>query len=153
MTNSIRVKSENEYVITVNDAGETISLDISDLGLAEKLQNMLRALDELTETFEKESKRIESMPDAPGSTQYFSAKDEAQIQLTKDYFLKAREALDIFLGAGACQKIFGDKNFVGMFDELMIQLQPHFDKMGLALEEYKKRVAKKYATRNHRVLK
>ncbi|PKM65988.1 MAG: hypothetical protein CVU94_07925 [Firmicutes bacterium HGW-Firmicutes-19] len=153
MTNSIRVKSENEYIIEVNDAGDTISLDISDLSLPEKLTNMLQAIDKLTEDFEKETKRIESLPDSPGTNPYMTMKDEAQIELTKEYFMKTRLALDIVLGAGACQKIFGDRNFVGMFDDLMMQLDPHFKKMGIKLDEYKKRIAEKYAKHNMKVLK
>lgn len=153
MTNSIRVKSENEYIIEVNDAGDTISLDISDLSLPDKLLNTLQTLDQLTETYEKESQRIRELPDSPGLNPYLSMKDEAQIELTREYFVKARQALDIFLGAGACQKIFGDRNFVSMFDSLLEQLQPHFKEMGLQLDAYKKRIAEKYAKRNLKVLK
>jgi hypothetical protein len=40
-----------------------------------------------------------------------------------------------------------------MFDDLMMQLDPHFKKMGIKLDEYKKRIAEKYAKHNMKVLK
>ena len=65
---------------------------------------------------------------------------EAEVKACKDL----RGVFDEFLGEGACKKIFGDANYLGMFQDLMEQLEPHFAIMKLDAEHYKKAVEEKY---------
>ena len=54
-----------------------------------------------------------------------------------------REIFDSFLGEGACQKIFGDKERYGQYNRLMDALEPHFNKMKIDLDKAKKRIIEK----------
>ena len=67
-------------------------------------------------------------------------------------FKDMRNAFDEFLGKNGCQKIFGDKNYVSMYDDLIEALEPHFEKMGLNAKKLKKEVIDKYKDKDEEVL-
>jgi hypothetical protein len=146
--NKIRIRSGTEYVIEVNDAGETISFDLADTSLPSKLFKMMDRVEELTSEIDAKAKEIDALPDKTVKTigdVNVSQKQMEGAQLMDDYFIRVREALDIFLGEGACQKIFGDKNYYSMVGDLMEQLEPHFKKIGLTAEQVKKAAVAKHA--------
>ena len=159
-TNSIRVRSESEYVIEVNDKGETISFDITDPGLATRAFEAFEKVDQLFEKFQAKAEEIDKMPDEDIQTSFenevrISKKLKEGSLLLQDLYPEARAAMDTFLGEGACQKIFGDKNFSMMFDQLTEQLKPHLDKMGLNAKKIQDDVMKKHGPnrRQRRALK
>lgn len=165
-TNSIRVKSETAYTIEVNDAGETITFDLTDTALASKLFRMFDRVDKITKKYTEQAKTVEGQPDEA----LFSGEVEnpdtgnkeervlmtknqlAGAELTDAFYRESREALDTFLGAGACQKIFGDANYLAMFDDLFTQLQPHFKKMGINTAQIRHRAAEKHRPAAGRVV-
>ena len=149
--NKIRVKSENEYVIEVNDKGDIISFDLTDFRMPAKLLNVYNQLENLTKKYEIKSEEIAKRKDK-SVNDYITQNQLDLINITEEYYKEARTILDEFLGENACQKIFGDKNYMNMFDDLMSQLEPHFVKMGLNLQKLQKGLVKKY-TKNENILK
>lgn len=158
-TNSIRLHSKTEYMIDVNDNGDTILFDMADTGLPSRLFKMFESIDKLAAELDAKAKEIGDRPDEPlfstempnsesgeSETRVLITKNQHDgVQLIDDFYKQARVAMDLFLGEGACQKIFGDKNYNGMFDDLIEQLEPHFKKMGLEADKLKKSAATKYA--------
>jgi hypothetical protein len=156
---SIRIKSATEYTIEVNDSGDTISFDTSDTGLASKMAKTFEKIEALTKDYEVKAAEIDARPDEPYSTADVvnpeTGETEAKTFITKNQYdgaelinqmyVEARSTLDIFFGEGACQKIFGDKNYYGMFNDLTEQLKPHFEAMGINAEKLKHTAAAKYA--------
>ena len=156
--NSIRVQSKTEYVIEVNDKGETISFDTADTGLTSRMFKMYEAIDRLTKKYEAQGKEIDARPDEPYSTFEVTNEEtgetETKTLLTKNqfdgaqmidsFYNESRKALDEFLGEGACQKIFGNKNYTAMFNDLLEQLQPQFKAMGINAEKIKTAAANKH---------
>jgi hypothetical protein len=140
---SIRVKSKTEYTIEVNDKGETISFDLADVGLPDKMIKMLNMIETLQGELNTKSMEISSREDKPYND-FISQNEYDSNRLIVDFFQKARDAADEFLGLGACQKIFGDKNYFVMFDDLVEQLEPHFKKMGIKLDQLKQNATDKY---------
>ena len=63
-----------------------------------------------------------------------------------------RSLFDSFLGEGACQKIFGNTDRYGMFEDLLNALQPHFDKMKIDLDKIKKELVEKYSPKSKKVI-
>ena len=66
-------------------------------------------------------------------------------------FKDMRKAMDLFLGEGGCQKIFGDQNYLEMFDDLFEELDKpqedglsHLQKMKLSDEAIVQRIEDKY---------
>lgn len=155
----IRVKSANEYEIEVNDRGDVIVFDVSDTSLTTRLYKMFEDVDKMTADYAAQALVIDNRPDEPlhtthqvdaegnpGEERVLITRNQVEgAKLIEDFYAQSRTALDIFLGEGACQKIFGDKNYLTMFDDLIEQLQPHFEKMGLDAEKMRHSAAAKHA--------
>lgn len=156
----IRVSSSTEYTIEVNDKGETISFDTADTSLTPRLFKMYEEVDRITREYEARGREIDARPDKPAQTAQLPDPENPGQFITKvlitqnqydgtklvdDFYQEARGALDQFLGDGACQKIFGSKNYMTMFDDLLEQLGPEFKQMGINAEDIKKSAAKKHA--------
>ncbi len=144
MENKIRVQSQGEYIIEVNDCGDTISLDPTDITLTSKLMKSFERIDELTKDYEARAKAIDARPDEP-MNEFISKNQFEGTNLINEFYGEARKALDGFLGADACQKIFGDKNWLTMFDDLTVQLEPHLKAIGVNAEKIRTAAAQKYA--------
>lgn len=144
MANSIRVHSSTEYVIEVNDNGDTIVFDPGDPDFANKIIKAYERVQALHEEFEKRQEEINRQPDEP-LNDLFTKNQYELIQLTKEFYKKAREAMDGFLGEGGCQKIFGDKNWITMFDDLAEQMEPHFKAMNVNLHNLYSKAVQKHA--------
>ena len=156
--NSIRVHSKTEYTIEVNDKGDTISFDLEDTGLTSKLFKMYEALDKLKVKYMTQAQELDKRPDEPFKTvteenpidgeavqKVLITKNQYEgTQMIDQFYYDARHALDQFLGEGACQKIFGDKNYKDMFEDLLEQLTPEFKKMGINNELIKASAVKKH---------
>ena len=63
-----------------------------------------------------------------------------------------REAMDKFLGKGGCQKVFGDTNYIGMYDDLFEALKPELDKMNIKMESFTNRIISKYSMEKDNVI-
>lgn len=149
---SIRVKSGSEYVIEVNDKGDTISFDPSDITMTSKLLRTYEHIDALMNEYKEKAKQLDEKPveaiyegEYEGKEIKITKKDIESEKLTNELFDKTREIMDEFLGDGACQKIFGDKNWFTMFDDLAEQLEPHFKQIGINAQKIRTGAAKKYA--------
>lgn len=151
MKNKIRVQSKNEYVIEVNEKGETISFDMTDPELMLKFDRAINRIRNIQEKAEKKEQEINSREDK--DTGSFLTNNERDIQeLWVESFKEMRNAFDEFLGKGGCQKIFGEKNYVTMFEDLIDQLKPHFEKMGLNAKKLKDEVIEKYKDKEEDVI-
>ena len=139
----IRIRNKNEYVIEVNDNGDTISFNIDDPELPLKFDTAFQKVNNISSKMKAERVVIEKKQDE--QTKGLLTKNErALYEMTNKYMKEMRKVMDGFLGEGACEKIFGDANFPGMYEELLDQLQPHFAKMRLNAESYRKAIEKKY---------
>ena len=146
----IRVEKKNIYTIEVNDNGDTIEFDLEDIGLNFKLLRALKEIDRIQEYMKNEITIIQKRQDVKGK--YISKNEEDILRLWNKCFKDMRSAMDIFLGEGACQKIFGDRNYIEMFDDLMEQLKPHLEKMKVSYENIKKRIENKYSNKSEKVI-
>ena len=73
-----------------------------------------------------------------------SQNEKSLAKLAVKMFQDMRKVMDNFLGENACQKIFGNRNYITMYDDLFEQLEPHFEKMKLNAELFKKQIQQKY---------
>ena len=155
-TNSIRVRSATEHRIEVNDSGDEIVFDLRDTALHSKAAKMLDTVNELISRLEKKEAEIKARHDKPymeisdpdsednGKKTVMTQNQYDTMEVVNQFYIEQREALDAFMGAGACQKIFGDKNYHGMIDDLMVALSPEFEKMGINTNSIMESTAQKY---------
>lgn len=147
--NRIGLAPSNEYRIYVNDDNEYISFDLDDSRLTTRFMRTIENLNALESEYSAKAAAIEKRSDKPRiaiSDDTSITQNQYDVAMLADKLYEdSRRVFDEFLGAGACQKIFGDRNWYTMFDDLLEQLEPHFKKMGLSAAKIRKNIAEKYA--------
>lgn len=149
----LRIQKRDLYEIEVNDEGETITFDLTDIGLPLKLAKAYDDIEEIRKQYKIKELAISKKTYPKKKTGVYSERDSELLNLLQSTFSEMRQAMDGFLGEGACQKIFGDSNYMEMFDELFEELAPHIEKMGMRMDDIKQRIAAKYAKKSENVLK
>lgn len=148
---SIRVRSKNEYVIEVNDKGETISFDLTDTELMLKFDRALTKINQIQKEIEEKQKELNELKDEKTDS-FMTMKEKEEYEMISKAYQDMRNAVDEFCGKGACQKIFGDTNYIEMFNDLFDQLMPHFEAMGMNADKMRKEIEEKYSDKEEDVL-
>lgn len=149
--NQLRVKNRNLYEIEVNDKGETIIFNMDDPELMLKFDNAMQKIKRIQENMKAKELILSKQQDTP--TKYLLSKNEREsIENVVEAFKDMRDAMDDVLGKGGCQKIFGDSNYLTMYNDLFEELEPHFVKMKLNAEKFKEEIMKKYSEDEEDVL-
>lgn len=140
MDGKIEIKRDRSdfYILEVNDKGDTIQFDLTDISLPEKILKASEELKNIDDDYKNNILQLDK--------EEMSKEEKARkvIEIDKNFSIKSRKIMDSFLGDGACQKIFGDANYYGMYIELFEQLEPHFDKMIIKSQKAKQRLVEKY---------
>lgn len=140
----LRVKKEREYVIEVNDKGDTISFNLEDPTLLLKMEKAYEAVSKASDKFNEKLDCANELCNEKEEDHLLEPAQRNTLIAFDELYRDLRNEMDIFLGEGACQKIFGDSNYLSMFEELFAELRPHFKKMGLTTENYLQTIADKY---------
>lgn len=151
--NSIRIEKRDVYTIEVNDKGETIEFDLVDIELPFKCERAMAEVNRIYKELKAKLVIIEKKEDHKLPNEIMTANEKAKLEAHKTAFKEMRVAMDAFLGEGACQKIFGDRNYVEMFDDLFEALAPHFEKMKLNTQGITERIKAKYGKKDDGVLR
>ena len=151
--NSIRIEKKDIYTIEVNDNGDTIEFDLVDIELPFKCERALAEVNRIYKDLQGKLVIIEKREDHKLDGEIMTANEKAKLDAHRTAFKEMRVAMDSFLGDGACQKIFGDRNYVEMYDDLFEQLAPHFEKMKLNTEGITDRIKAKYSKKDDGVLR
>lgn len=134
----LRVEKDNVYKIEVNDKGECIEFDLLDIELPIKLINASEELKKQKKIYKEKIEKLKNENLNPAEDML------KQYEIDKEFCQTMRDVLDSFLGENACQKIFGDTNRIGMFDDFFAQLEPHLDKIIINIKQIKKDLIEKY---------
>lgn len=132
----IEKDEEAIYRLQVNENGDYIEFDLADINLPSKILEASERLSNIDDEFQQKALELEKEKDN-------IEKIKKQIKLDKEYSQEMRNIFDSFLGEGACQKIFGDKERYGQYSKLMDALTPHFKKMKIDLDKAKKKLIKR----------
>lgn len=143
MKNKLRVAKKNEYVIEVNDNGDTISFNIEDPSLPLRAEKTYEDIQKIIEKMKSEIFLVSKKDDFKGN-KILSKNEKETLEIYDRCFREMRKAMDGFLGKDACHKIFGDTNYLTMYDELFEQLAPHFEKMGISAGSFIESIKNKY---------
>ena len=151
--NSIRIEKRDIYTVEVNDKGETIEFDLVDIELPFKCERALSEVNRISSELQAQLVIIRKREDHKQKGKLMTANEEACMKAYKEAFKQMRVAMDAFLGEGACQKIFGNRNYVEMYDDLFRALAPHLEKMKLNTEGITERIKAKYSKDDGGVLR
>lgn len=156
----LRIQRKDIYEIQVNDNGDTIVFQLGDLELPFKLDKAFNDVNKIQHDLKTRLIIIDKQKDSKDKNDLMSRNQRDRINAWKDAYSKMRTAMDGFLGEGGCQKIFGDSNYLEMFDDLFDELdrpqadgKSHLEKMRLSDEAIVKRIEDKYkSAKNKQVI-
>lgn len=138
---------EDYYVLTINDEGDEIEFDLTDMGLIEKIMNAGDNVENYGKEYTKREKEI---------LENTKLSDEQMvrelIKLDDEHDKKMRELFDSFLGKGTCDKIFKDKKSNEQYNKLLEALEPHFKKMKIQKKKIQQRLVNKYLDKKSDVI-
>ena len=140
-------EKQNVYKLEVNDKGEYIEFDLLDIDLPNKVMNAYKNLEK-----EQKNAKLQEQIIYKKYADNETKKYEEIYKIQKEYFKNTRQIFDSFLGEGACQKIFGNTDRYGMFDDLLEALYPHLEKMQIDIENIKKSLVEKYLPNKKNVI-
>lgn len=146
----LQLANSGLYEIEVNDKGETIIIDAEDIELPLKLNKMIEECERAEKNAKLQGKVIEKKE--AKKIGLLTTQDIEYVKLYKKAFVEIRKAIDGFLGDGACQKIFGDRNYLSMWKDLITALEPHLNKMSVFQKDTKDIIAEKYGDSDEDVL-
>ena len=156
--NQLRIKrDENDfYKINIADDGTEIIFDLADIGLGFRCQKAFERVkknEQITlgkiQAVNKKYKDNEVRKEG-----IFTNFEKEIYQLYGEMFAENRKIMDEFFNCeGAIEKLFGDSNYIDMYDDLFEAFEPHFKAMNLNVENIKNRLSKKYQKRSERVLR
>lgn len=142
--NSIRVKNKNVYEIEVNDNGDIIQFDLTDVGLPFALDRSYKMIRDAEQWLAQQKLIIGKKSDTKKNGDIFGEKQRLTMEAYAEFFNRMRAAIDAFAGEGASNKIFGHQNYVEMFNDFMEQMKPHIDAMKIKMKDYKRAIEEKY---------
>lgn len=140
-------RDDEFYRLEVNDKGEYIEFDLTDINLPNKF---IKASEELSKIHKVHDSNIAKILEE--NKENILKRNDLIIKYELNDCQKMRKIFDNLLGEGACQKIFGEKNNYCMFENLMEALEPHFEKMEIKMEKAKKKLIDKYTPKNSDVM-
>ena len=141
---SIRVVSATNYEIEVNDAGDIIAFDITDIELPFKLERAKKMASDAQKWLKGQQILISKKKDMTKKGDLMTVNKRQTLETFRECIKRLSETTDEIAGTGARQKTFGDKNYLEMFNDFIEQMEPHFDKMQLQGVDVRKRIEEKY---------
>ena len=149
--NKLRINRKDLYEIEVNDNGDTIVFPLGDISLPFKLEKAYDDINKIQNDLKAEFTIIDKRQDSKGKDDLMTKNQRDKMLAWDKAFKRMREAMDGFIGEGGCQKIFGDSNYLEMFDDLFEELdrpqedgKSHLEKMKLSDEAIVSRIEQKY---------
>lgn len=155
----LRINRKDIYTIEVNDKGDTIEFDLGDIELPYKFQRAVDKVRSIQNKLKGKIAIIEKQQDKKDKNHILSKNEDAMLKVWKECFSEMRAAMDEFLGAGGCDKIFGETNYIDMFNDLFDAFNSkdenglsHLDKMKISREGMIDRIKQKYFAKGNNAI-
>lgn len=149
--NKLRVERKDVYEIEVNDKGETIVFYMGDVTLPLRMNKAYEEIDKIQKWMKAQIVVINKKKDYTEKGSAMSHNNKEIMKVYEKGFADMRKAMDVFLGDGGCQKVFGDSDYLEMYDDLWEELTrkqedglSHLDKMQLSTKAITQRIENKY---------
>lgn len=151
--NKIRIKRNEEdfYRINISDDGEEIVFDLTDVSLYSKAEKAFR---EVKSNENRALQRLKASENKyvnqPMNEELEKQRATEFVKIYNDLYTDNRRIMNEFLGnPKAMDCLFGDSNYVEMYNDLFDALEPHFKKMEISVQSIKDRLEKKYGTKTN----
>ena len=82
-----------------------------------------------------------------------SSNEEERIRALKEYYDSMEKAIDLFIGEGGTKKVFGNRRYWEMYEDLSEMLKPFLPKLKLSINDMTDRIKNKYNVKEDNVLR
>ncbi len=150
----IRIGIENPdgtKVLDKNGNEEYIEFDLEDINTAENYDKCAEMVRTATANLRDEFTLINKKADAK-TKGLMTRNEKAKSQAIKKYYRELEEAMDLFLGEGGTNKIFGKVRYLSMFDDLTEMLEPVLPLIKMNYKKIEDKIKEKYSSLEDNVL-
>jgi hypothetical protein len=138
------IDSEGNIVKDSNGKEVCLEFDLADVGLPLRYNKCVTLINNARTDLRGKMIIINKRQDHKGKG-YLSANEEEKAKAIREFYQKAEEAMDLFLGKGGTKKFLNGRTpYWEMFDDLSEALEPYMDKMKLTVTNMTKRIKDKY---------
>lgn len=161
--NFIQLKKRNTFKIGIKDENGIpkkdengnlvyLEIDLEDIELPLKFNKCEFLIRKAQQDLKWDFLAIDKRQDIKGKM-LISKNDEDKMKAINKYYKTMEEAMDLLLGKGAVQKIFGDNRYYAMYEDLNEMLTPIMPKLKLNSKAITDKIKSKYKQQDKRVLK
>lgn len=163
MENYIKVEKKDIFKLGILDENDKpkldengkevcLEFDLADIELPLKLNKCEYLVRKAREKFRNKSLIINKKQDKKGKM-LLSSNEKEKIRALKDYYKDMEEAIDLFIGQGGTKKVFGERRYWDMYEDLSEMLKPFMPKLKLDFDNMTNRIKEKYNYKEENVLK
>lgn len=163
MENYIKVERKDIFKLGIADEegnpkldekGKEVCLefDLADIELPLKLNKCEHLIRKAQSNLKSKMVVIDKKEDRKGKM-LLSYKEEEKIKALKEYYDEMEKAIDLFIGEGGTRKVFGNRRYWEMYEDLIEMLNPFLPKMKIGVDSIISRVKNKYKVKEENVLK
>lgn len=143
---------EGNVKVDKNGKEVFIEFDLEDINLPDNYSKCSELIKKSSNVLKMQSTAISKRKDVKGKG--IMSKNEEDIQKAlREYYKSVENAMDMFLGVGATRKIFGNKRYLTMWDDLNEYLQPILPKLQMNFDSISEQIKKKYNLNEDKTLK
>ena len=148
----IRIQRDELYTIEISDDGKVITLDPLDTDFPMRIDKAFREIEKNNDLLQQRFVVIDKQEDKMRHGIY-SQNDYEKLEAYHNYNVKNREIFDNLFGEGTCQALFGESNYIGMYNDLIDALQPHIEKVYGNVSDIREYIKRKYSKKSDDVLR
>lgn len=120
--NKIKIECTEAVKVEINDSGFYIELNPLDTDFPLRIEKATNALSKLEEKLEQEIFLIDKREDVPDGLLTRNTRDK--LLKYKEYNNECGKVIDNLFGEGTSKACFGNKNYLGMYNDLFDSLTP-----------------------------
>lgn len=120
--------SKNESVTVLKTKNGDIEIDLTDLNTLDSMVRFAENYYKMGARIEKKLELAKTKSDKLGKNKILTEKQKYEMQLYKEEIEKAKSEIDLFLGNGSSEKLFGKRMSILMFRDFIEVLSPFIEK-------------------------
>lgn len=129
-----------------------IEFDLEDINLIDNYSKAISLCEEAGKSLQNELVIINKKEDVK-INDYLTRNQKAKMDALKKYYKSIEGAMNLFLGEGGFSKIFGEKRYLTMLDDLADMLEPIMPLLKVNIDSIKNKIVTKYKVTDENVLK
>lgn len=119
---NINIESSETVKVEINDTGKYIELNPLDIEFPLKVEKTSNELNRMLNKLEQDIKLIDKKTDVKDGLMSRNTKEK--ILKYREYNVECGKVIDELFGQGTVKAAFGDKNYIGMYNDLFDSLTP-----------------------------